>query len=353
MSKLTNCKACSNEIAKTAEACPKCGAKNEWTDPRRDEFFNYLQLSGNDTLPEAWQFYGDRFSVWGETEFKTKSLESLRYALIAFVIGSILVFLAGKLPLTTANAKSILQAVITFGPFIAYPLAIMFFGKWIYHSLFTSNTNDVLQKKFRVDFSADQPVWQSNDDKFWMPIKAYVTDKSGALPNSALLEGNRTEQSDVKASSGSLSVWDSLRQEFERQSFISKVGLVIAVPIVLFALGWKLTSFVKNSFPLRATEVQDSLGNIWSPPLSGTWQCDNASQNRPWMIWSFSSDGGFSFEGVEGIAKATGQYKWEGGAKLHTSFTQKPDLNQTWYIIKGGADEWLMTNNRFEVICHK
>lgn len=353
MAKLTTCKPCGNAIAKTAVACPKCGAQNEWSDPRRDDLVNYLQANCGELLTEAWQFYGDRFSVWGETEFKTKSTESLRYALIAFVIGSVLIFLAGKLPLTTANAKSILQAVISFGPFIAYPLAIIFFGKWIYHSLFTSHTNDILQKKFRVDFSADQPVWQSNDDKFWMPIKAYVMDKSGALPNSALLEDERTEQSDSKANSVSLTIWDSLRQEFEKQSLISKAGLAIAVPVVLFALGWKLTSFVKNSFPLHAAAAQDSLGNIWSPPLSGTWQCDNATRSQPWETWAFSSDGSFSFEGVEGIAKAAGQYVWEGGTKLHTTFADKPELNQTWYIIKGGTGEWLMTNNRFEVICHQ
>ena len=87
--------------------------------------------------------------------------------------------------------------------------------------------------------------------------------------------------------------------------------------------------------------------------MSGTWQCDNASQNRGWEIWKFSPDGNFSFEGVEGIAKASGQYSWEGGSKLHTTFADDPALNQIWYIVKGGTDDWLMSNSRFEVICHK
>ena len=177
VSKLTNCKACGNEIAKTANACPKCGAVNEWSDPRRDDLVKHLQGSDHNVHAAPWKFYGDRFSVWGETEMKFMSFEALRYALIAFVVGLLLNLFKSNLPMVVAGDGIIgqsLSLLFLFVQIIPYPIAIFFFGKWVYHSLITSNASDIMQKSFRVDYSADVPIWQSNDDEFWKPIKDYV-----------------------------------------------------------------------------------------------------------------------------------------------------------------------------------
>lgn len=120
-------------------------------------------------------------------------------------------------------------------------------------------------------------------------------------------------------------------------------GVVFVGVLMLFIIGLEQT----------APAGPDSMGNNWNPPMSGTWQCDNVSRNRAWQIWKFSPDGNLFLEGVEGIVKLSGQYIWEGGSKLHTTFADDPKLNQIWYIAQGGTDNWLMSNGRFEVICHK
>ena len=361
---LIPCASCGNNISKSADNCPTCGAKNGWTDPRRDDLVSYLHKNGKNFGTEAWQFYGDRFSVWGNTEFKTKSFVSFRYAIIALVIGVILNFMALHLPLTSANAKSIWQAVITFGPFIAFPLAFIFFGIWVYHSLFTLGINDVLQKQFRVDFSGDKPIWQSNDEDFWKPIKDYVTARNGVLSNPVYSTNNQkianTTAKSQNLQEGQVKLnhvtgwWSSIRQAFLKQSTFAKIGIVIIlVPCFLFA-SWGMLVGLGNQIITRHAEAgADSLGNIWSPPISGTWQCDNATQNRPWEIWTFDPSGKYTYLGVEGIVKGSGQYHWDGGAALKVIDSDDPVLNQTWNIIKAAEDRWLMTNGRFEVICHQ
>ena len=86
-------------------------------------------------------------------------------------------------------------------------------------------------------------------------------------------------------------------------------------------------------------------------PTSGTWTCDNASQNyRPWQEWTFSSDGSLIIN-LAGF-KSSGHYVWESADRLNITFADDPKINQTWYIIKASDDGWLMSNGRFQVACH-
>lgn len=90
-------------------------------------------------------------------------------------------------------------------------------------------------------------------------------------------------------------------------------------------------------------------GNNWSPPKSGTWQCDNVTERRPWMTWTFASNGSYNWDNLEGF-KGSGHYQWEGSDKLHIVDS---DMSQTWYIIEGKGVNWLMSNGHFEVYCHQ
>lgn len=103
---------------------------------------------------------------------------------------------------------------------------------------------------------------------------------------------------------------------------------------------------------IMSSSIVSKLVNVsGKQPTSGTWKCDNASQNyRPWEIWTLSSDGSYIYN-IEGI-RGSGHYVWENAEHLKIT-DDDPPLNQTWTIIQANDDGWLMSNGRFEVYCHQ
>lgn len=240
--KMTTCGTCGQNLAKTADACPKCGARNEWSDPRRNELVSYLQSHGNELVSEPWEFHGDRFSVWGHTKSSIKSVIALSAT-----------------------------------------------------------------KTFRVDFSGTVPVWQSNDDIFWQSIKEHM-------------EGKNTSISAKKR--------NTTLPPFARIG--SVVGIALLVLVAVIFLGKSGTS--KGRF--------------------GTWTCDNASRNyQSWAILTLNSNGTYILN-LSGFP-VSGHYTWEGVERLNMIDDEDQKRSQTWVVIQATNDGWLMSNGRFEALCHK
>jgi hypothetical protein len=209
-----------------------------------------------------------------------------------------------------------------------------------------------MQKSFRVDFTGDTPVWRSNDDGFWKPIKAYVFKLDENVVASEI--ASTVNLNSAAEQPSTQPILSRIVANFLRQSIFAKIG-IIAILLPTFAFSaWRVVGGVAGQFFVSHAPIgKDRMGNEWAPPVSGAWACDNATQNRPWGTLTLSSDGTFKWEGVEGMAKITGQYRWEGGSLFHEIVPNDSFLTQSWGVIQGGSDQWLMANNYFQVICHK
>lgn len=106
---------------------------------------------------------------------------------------------------------------------------------------------------------------------------------------------------------------------------------------------------IRGQAELAENEAGDG---SWTPPTSGIWQCDNASQGQRWETWTLYPDGHYAYLGEEGLAKGTGHYQWTDGNTLDVTDDGNPRLNQSWAILETRSHAWLMSNGRFTVYCH-
>jgi len=153
---LISCKACQKQIARTAPACPQCGAPNDWT---HSEVQRFLASAQSFELPTQWFYFTSHEAVWGNAMAEPTEKGGAKVVstgMTLFGVGLLLMFFG---PI----GWSIGGLLITVGLFLA-----------VAGSLFMKSSDiEITQTEFRVDFSGPSPHWQSNDDEFWKDVKDF------------------------------------------------------------------------------------------------------------------------------------------------------------------------------------
>ena len=153
-STLITCSACGHSIAKTAAACPRCGARNEWVHPELQRFLNSARSV---ELGASWQWAHNQTAVWGTASPDVEErggAKGISVGMTLFGVGVLLLFLG---PIGWAIAG----LLIPIGLFLA-----------LAGSLLCKRSDYVVKiPTFRVDFAGPSPRWESNDDEFWKPLR--------------------------------------------------------------------------------------------------------------------------------------------------------------------------------------
>jgi hypothetical protein len=154
------CKACGQQIATMASACPKCGAPNKWVHPEIERFRRSLgQFNHMPSFNVNW----DRFLLKGTAEVKRGARALGDFAVKAMAAGLLCIMVGWLLP----GALGILV------PWVVGPLA--FFGGLIVFLITVFQKDNVTDYfvSFIIDFSQSPPKWQSDDDQFWEDVKEF------------------------------------------------------------------------------------------------------------------------------------------------------------------------------------
>jgi hypothetical protein len=151
---LIKCSVCNAEIAKTAESCPKCGAKNSYVNPNIGRFISEAN-SGRFRTVVQYEYAGD--IVAGRI---AKESSKIVWAMWMFGLG---IQLPALILSTFFNAFSISQPLIGIGVVVC-SIALMI---TLYKSFFQG------EKIFRVEYLDDKVQWQSNDDLAFDEYKRY------------------------------------------------------------------------------------------------------------------------------------------------------------------------------------
>ncbi|MCL4809747.1 MAG: DUF4431 domain-containing protein [Thermoanaerobaculia bacterium] len=165
VSKLISCSTCSHALAFSADACPTCGAQNTYVHRGVQAF-----LAANQ-FPMRFTYRHTRLAVTGETadpQSKVLAMSGVLMALMALSGAAVFFFDAATEWLTVSVvAMALLVAV---APFLR-------------------NRG----KRFMADFSSGALEWQSDDDKFWLPVWRVVRGVAdGATTPPSSVAGGRT-----------------------------------------------------------------------------------------------------------------------------------------------------------------
>ena len=153
MKEFIECETCKKELASTAAACPSCGARNEWIHPKIRRLLE-AGRSGKVTTPRPAEFFHDRVSVWGRAP-GSRMRSFLLWAGLAVVLSAFTPI--GDLSSLEEQAQSML---IRLG-------LLLLIVSGAARLLLGPNR----EKEFRADLASDPLGWQSNDDRFWQPIR--------------------------------------------------------------------------------------------------------------------------------------------------------------------------------------
>ncbi len=149
---LVPCRTCGREISIEAATCPSCGAPNKWIHPKIEHFLTVKDSTG---VTQPFTFNYEKLKISGKTEKKVP-----RWILWI----SILLFLLLFIPIALLGTVG-----LAFGPIglvAAVVVALVF--RFIVQAVFAKN------KTFSMDFQSNS--WISNDDEFWRPVKALLTE---------------------------------------------------------------------------------------------------------------------------------------------------------------------------------
>jgi len=150
--KLIPCSTCSHSLAFSADACPACGAQNTYVHPGVQAF-----LAAANELPVRFRYHHSRLAVVGETaDPQSKVLAVVGVLMSVMVVSMAAGFffeVATKWLVVSGVAMALLGAVV---PFLR-------------------NRG----KRFTADFSSGTLEWQSDDDKFWLPVWRVVSGAPG------------------------------------------------------------------------------------------------------------------------------------------------------------------------------
>jgi len=175
-SPLMTCEACGNALARTATACPKCGATNSWRARRIRELVEWLPDA---SVGARFEFWHDDFKVWGRAKEGCIDLVGLPWAvLIVLSAVYVLMLMLGGTALGQALTLTVPGVSLVFlwcAMLLPYLLGLGFIWAMLStaKTVLTHDTRD-RAAGFLVDYSAHQPIWRSSDDELWQPIKAFV-----------------------------------------------------------------------------------------------------------------------------------------------------------------------------------
>lgn len=175
-SKLIRCKSCDAEIAKSAPACPKCGGINEWIHPAFKAFAERteeIDLGGREFV-----FHAYRDKITGEAVPRWRPLQQFVYTLgvvvVSAIFGTMAVWNDKK------GAYILFYAIQALGgvylAILAGAMIVWFFSKIVSDDPF-SGMNSLWNEgffgcaSFELDLSGAQPVWESDNDEFWEPVR--------------------------------------------------------------------------------------------------------------------------------------------------------------------------------------
>ncbi len=163
MAELINCLACNNEIATTANACPKCGAANEWIHPSIQRFLEDIKaakISWNKSGQLSDLLYNwNRYSIAGTAETKKESWLP-RWIRIPGNLLFGLFFLFDVIPSLWAVSYSDVIPGIIFLMFLFIVLVAM-------------NWSSSKKLNFSIDFKSKPPTWKSDDEEAWEGLREY------------------------------------------------------------------------------------------------------------------------------------------------------------------------------------
>lgn len=131
---LVKCSACSKDISALATACPGCGAPNMWVHPSITQFLSVKDQTG---VAKKFKFWSNKIEIWGETE---PSLSWWKVLLFFLLVPGLFAGLLGIIFVT-----------------VVYVMVLYVYGK---------------KKQFKANLHTG--TWQSNDEKFWQPVRAIL-----------------------------------------------------------------------------------------------------------------------------------------------------------------------------------
>lgn len=151
---LIPCGMCGATIAKTANACPTCGAPNRWIHPQVERFIENAQQF---RTPAEFQYQCDRETVSGRAMVQRGS----------FHLGSKLL-IAGILLTAIGGATRLGPIAIGIGG----PMALIGLVMSAVGAMSPMKESDTVVR-FSIDFSGPTHVWRSTDDEFFGAIKRF------------------------------------------------------------------------------------------------------------------------------------------------------------------------------------
>jgi hypothetical protein len=161
--KTLNCGTCNKEISKLANACPNCGAPNDWVHPSVADFM--ANLNDYKEMPE-FQAYSDKTSATGISNKPSGPA----LGALCFIAGVLILGLVAVLAFDSFYQYKI-QLVMAVGLWIAkLPLInLEILGFVLLYGGYHFSVNSVV--RFDADFKDGTFKWTSNDDKFWAEVK--------------------------------------------------------------------------------------------------------------------------------------------------------------------------------------
>lgn len=147
---LIACNSCDSKIAKSAATCPSCGAANTWIHPEIERFRARVS-----ELPPVGATYR-----WTSTEIAGMGPAS-RGAAMRVLTAAVVVLAAG-----TVLGQAWLLGIGGILLAVGAAMSVLLRGSAI--------------PQCRMDFSTDPPRWESNDEKYWAPLRRSLDDRDTA-----------------------------------------------------------------------------------------------------------------------------------------------------------------------------
>jgi hypothetical protein len=157
MANLINCTSCETQIAKTAKACPKCGAENKYLHPMLKNFL----ASNPKVLPEI--------GLQAKGDILTGSIIHSRSIGVPMFIFGLIFFLASSFIKGDTNDRDVflfmyvVQSISIFAVFGSVVVGIIQISrsKW---------------KEFSLDLTNERFDWKCDDEKLFMNWKNHLTE---------------------------------------------------------------------------------------------------------------------------------------------------------------------------------
>jgi len=161
---LIQCEDCGKQISRNSKTCLGCGAPNNWIHP---VIANFLINSKSIKTDGEFKFVHTGTSLNGWTTSITLSQAVLLISFLAFGSASVA---AMSEVIGIFNMPQFLQIPLMLSELFGVKLGIIcaLVGGVI---MMFGDIAITQGKIFSIDFSTSPPVWKSNDEEFWRPLK--------------------------------------------------------------------------------------------------------------------------------------------------------------------------------------